>query len=1120
MADATTPWCFTKGDPLENIEPAKEAYLEKIDEYHVKMPEDEWERIVGPFNLTGELEKFKQKPNSPVYDSDWWELKDPVDSWGPHRNYASDNLEIDNPLNNISLLLLEFYVNLNSRSGTAADAEIFEKQKFLDFQSSSGLLITDNYSDAESMKIYSVEELADDIYPLLGEISEIVDLFEDSALYRSIASDFETMRSKVADSLSELEEVVNVYSSFCPTKDGFEQFYIDAMFALAAPEIAKENGTVLEAVKDAALGGIAAGFGLGGVYAGYTTYKSIFDPEGIKKLISKDEIAEQIREAFAESLPYSEQCMLLTFLPELLVSNKSKGIPYRTTTESNYPIKAQGDAFGFINRLVVDPSQKELFELKPSVVSQLTPYIRLYKVEKDKDGVDQEIPIVFDTNIAKDLGPANAITRQRGYGVGMNSFTFSYDGTDPFSAKKAISAKLSIFASTFQDLLKERGGFKYADLALKTGGASKNLDLDEIEKENLDKLNFRLKATVGWNVPRETFVGFSTAIKNAMYNSYITIYLTPTIHSFDFDETGAVTFDIDYLAYIEDAMTQRSFNIFANLAKEQSAMESLINAQKKMECAQGGEQFKKIKKVNEEFVSTINLNAYSNLVSKLAARDKIYYLNMTYDQVEEVLKNPDSDDIKFPKPYTNSMVSQTTADAIKSAASGSTGDGTNILSIAAVSQDNESIPYFYLEDLVAVAMDNIEKTLRQGSQDLTSTKYFEFLKEKKLYSGINKDVKRAISIEKIKFKNSLQQFQQTRVILGPIEIYSPSRKYASFKTTLGNIPISLNYFFEFMSEKVLSKEILNYPINKFVKDLVNDLIKNFLNSEGCTRVNNNQKLNINSTAITAYNRKGRDRNKWEPGKPPLDDISHFLISGGRPPEGPILLLNSKRDVPGTRPVEQMINYYVFSAGRKYPIGSYVGDKAHDEKFGIFHYILGRDKGIIKNISLEKTTAPGLKEVRFEQEGYNGLEQLREVYNVKVDSFLNVQTFPGTYIYVEPRGFSPSTTDDLTRYGIGGYHMITKTTHRIAPGDASTTINAAWVCSKEGDSVKNKKKKTKKREPEANEKINKCVVGVVDLGRLVTGFDGKDLTPEQRGKLGQELYEAAQEAGSNEGIYTV
>ena len=224
------------------------------------------------------------------------------------------------------------------------------------------------------------------------------------------------------------------------------------------------------------------------------------------------------------------------------------------------------------------------------------------------------------------------------------------------------------------------------------------------------------------------------------------------------------------------------------------------------------------------------------------------------------------------------------------------------------------------------------------------------------------------------------------------------------------------------------------------------------------------------------------------------------------------------------PIEQMINYYVFSAGRKYPNDQYIGNKTQDESVGIFHYILGRDRGIIKNISLERTTATGLKEVRFEQEGYNGLEQLREVYNVKVDSFLNVQTFPGTYIYVDPKGFSPNTTEDLTRFGIGGYCMITKTSHTIRPGEATTTIDAAWVASKEGDSDANKEDSTnsgkKQRKPEGNEKIRKCVVGVIDLGRLVTGRDNLGLTPAERGKLGDELVKAAKELGTNEGIYTI
>ena len=101
-------------------------------------------------------------------------------------------------------------------------------------------------------------------------------------------------------------------------------------------------------------------------------------------------------------------------------------------------------------------------------------------------------------------------------------------------------------------------------------------------------------------------------------------------------------------------------------------------------------------------------------------------------------------------------------------------------------------------------------------------------------------------------------------------------------------------------------------------------------------------------------------------------------------------------------------------------------------------------------------------MRFEQEGFDGLQQLREVYDVEIDCFANVKTFPGTYIFVDPRGFAPNTPTyastkkdpgtekqrphplDLTQYGIGGYCMIYRSEHSFAPGKADTKITAAWV----------------------------------------------------------------------------
>jgi len=132
--------------------------------------------------------------------------------------------------------------------------------------------------------------------------------------------------------------------------------------------------------------------------------------------------------------------------------------------------------------------------------------------------------------------------------------------------------------------------------------------------------------------------------------------------------------------------------------------------------------------------------------------------------------------------------------------------------------------------------------------------------------------------------------------------------------------------------------------------------------------------------------------------------------------------------------------------------------------GIYHYQIGRDRGLVKTIKLSKTSTPGLQEVRFEQQGYDGLEQLRVVYDAEIQSYANTNTFPGTYIFIDPKGFSPTNLigidgdeiGDLTRYGVGGYYMIIRSTHKYAPGVANSIIEAKWVnqvyCGETADST--------------------------------------------------------------------
>jgi len=864
------------------------------------------------------------------------------------------------------------------------------------------------------------------------------------------------------------------------------------------------------------------------------------------------EIQQEVQEILADNLIYSEQCFMLTNLSHLIKYKKnlplSFPLPYSSlqadknqdlcgiskaveSSNKNNPLLIQGQPFSFINKMAVEPTQQALFDIMPHELSSLTPNIRLFKVVTDKkDNKEKEIPITFEISTISPRIEDGVYLSQRGTGVGLKSFKFSYDGTDPFSAKKAISADLSIFASSFDDLLKIRNEgpkqYRYTDLALKTGTKKDESTLTDLERENLDKLNFRLKVVVQWSASKEGMRSIKRPeIKDALYDSAITLYLTPVIHTFDFDDQGAVVFNISYQAYIEDFFTNENFNVFSQLNMIKEGRKYVLDFFKDVEgCDLLSKEFKEFQKFDSDFILNQNRKALNSIISNLHARKNIYYLNMSYGEIAKWKKNPSA--FKLEKiPISDSATDDVAAMVDAAVAAGIEGIDQEDLketaeeiraSLVANSQENQNIPFFYLSDLVSVVMNMIEdQLLIFDDQDIFIEAYLDQLEQ----FGQNSKLKQYISkkyeeeMPEKKFGN-IQQFKKMRIVLGPLEISKISNEKTTNQIcTIGDIPISLNYFIDFLSDKVIARDISHYPISKFIKDIINQLIKEFINSEDCSGGNTSQRVSINSTTLVGYNR-------LENG---IDTITDLCLGYLENPKSvseyygdyfqkgvfnisnitadpynqifPLVKISGDRSNPNTnKGIEMMTNFYVFSAGRTYPIDKFVGNRSIDASAGIFHYILGQDKGIVKNIKLQKTNTPGLKEVRFEQEGYEGLEQLREVYNVAIDCYLNPQTFPGTYIYIPPEGFSPTSVSnvllddngnkiDLTKFGIGGYYMITKTTHQIAPGVGDTSIEAAWVASKDGKYGKKDTGNAEKRgEGEGTEKVKKCKINSSETGR--------------------------------------
>jgi hypothetical protein len=399
---------------------------------------------------------------------------------------------------------------------------------------------------------------------------------------------------------------------------------------------------------------------------------------------------EKVEAAFGDTTTtaFSEQCFLMANLFEFVdhkreldkaglrgkspaprrvgpVIKDPKRIPEANGT-NNASLIVDGSPYNFMNKMTQYSGYKQFFEMSVDDLSNLQPSIRLYKIIEE-DGKEYEHEIKFASYLGALEGGATSLlknSKQRGYGAGIQKFNFAFEGQDFYALKKSISAKLVIFANDFKELTKERSAtiqvlnfsgrgpigrtpslesksvkYKYVDLALKTGKAysaeiSNNLNIQSEEVfNNLDKLNFRLKAVVGWALPTSTST-LSTAARDAIKNSYITLQLQPTMHSFDFDDLGRVTFTLNYLAYSEDFYDDANFNIFT----EEKAVQNSVMRQYETEVYNKYCDEKSNEKLrehqNEEITDDVE-RFFSNLMTRAIDDNIVFYAPLTYKQVKE-----------------------------------------------------------------------------------------------------------------------------------------------------------------------------------------------------------------------------------------------------------------------------------------------------------------------------------------------------------------------------------------------------------------------------------------------------------------------------------------------------
>ena len=772
-----------------------------------------------------------------------------------------------------------------------------------------------------------------------------------------------------------------------------------------------------------------------------------------------------------------------------------KRLPYYENSGNNASIVVDGDPFAFINKLTQNIEKRStFFDMTEAQISNLQPMIRLFKIieKSDGSGIEEEVEMEFDSNMTKkNMDYFLKSKLLRGTGVGIKDFTISYEADNPFAITKSIKAKLKLHAVTFDELLRTRKNsegkpYSYIDLALKTGGsASKLHDLetkrlggaltteDKMQIENLSKLLFRLKVVIGWAIPNGAFGGgiITSDLKDAIDQSCITLNLTPVIHEYNFDDAGRVDFVINYLAYVEDFFDQPKFNIFSNGTSTSTGqyIRSLRTKEFNKKC-DSAEQTEEEEKKESTALDLQRETALRDLVERMITSKKVCYMNMSLKQMAKYKRDGPAgmptDEIQLilnqlligTDPWSQLLEDATEAEMEEELRTRAK-SATTAAEIAPVNP-LQTISFVYLSDLMDIILEGIGSFFPAALTAIDAAK---------------PALENAV-LEKANLTRYEANFKRYRLVLGPLEITNANKEkdvVESAFVSLGDVPISMRYFLEWLTKKMLKKDEVIYPLPRFTNDLINELLRNFLNSDQCFKHKARQPTRLGESVLTAYTDSIE--------KPKLDELTQKIIdpdstdplysnrrlrmSGITSDLTPILSVNGNRSVQLNNPgVDKEINYMVYYAARTQPTELMrgcrggPGDKCYDKDDksnpktpipgdhdrGVWHYQIGRDKGIVKNIQLKKTDAPGLKELRFEQEGYDGLQQLREMYDATIECYGDVSAFPGLYIYISPGGFSPGASMDLTQFGIGGYYMIIRSEHSFGPGKADTTITAKWV----------------------------------------------------------------------------
>ena len=696
-----------------------------------------------------------------------------------------------------------------------------------------------------------------------------------------------------------------------------------------------------------------------------------------------------------------------------------------TNTQKNAVGKITGSSFG-----------RELFKLTNDQLSKLVPTLRIWKIRYNKEmRKEGEVEIKFPTKseIAKegifDINPdfakeinskANPFSfpkTRSGYGI--RSFSWQYDGNDPFSVDRDIGATLELFFQDFSQFTAPRGSgentYRYLDLIvpLDKDYAGQKAKLGEFFQQDI-----RVRA--GWQSPST----FTESQQRSVRASQVDFVLTPMDYNISFagNGNGAATITINYRARIESLGKNRLINVIPATQAEFTKLdllESLINDEENPLSESDREETLEIK---EELLKEVRSKASKRFIDRLIIKGSVYWRNLNLKEVLVSTLGPrpakesyeilygDKWDIDPPR-YEDGL-EKSLEILIQDGQGTSFADLPLVTSIEEQDDDTkikgpEKIFYTFFSDIIQNA---IELASESGN-----------------FLGAPKDALEDIKIALLDFRVGKESY------------------------SIADIPVEMGVLMEFMQSKFGQKDIQTVSILNFINGLLAEVITNkidgYLNlKDGTTR---SFKIGYNSQNNLLQPAAQREYDLT------LDNDLRLIRQA---PYSDDIIVYSDSPIPSQFKIEE---------------GKYFEKKKLDEEEGLHHFTLGSNRSIIKNITFDRIDLEYARERRLTINKEDPYALLTNVFNVNISMFGNNFFKPGSYIYVDPKVMgdvgAPYVEGSIANtMGLGGYHIVTKVQNSISDNSYETIIEAVWETSGSGKFGMKSNKSQKKKEEEKKE----------------------------------------------------